>query len=183
MRVLIVLLMVSMYPALAAEVAGVRLADQVEVGDQVLVLNGAGLRKKYFVKVYVAGLYLPEKNRSAEKIINSSGPCQVSMHFLRDVGADKITEGWTEGFTKNSEPGDMQGLQNRLNEFSAMFEDMEEGDEIILRYIPELGTQVTTRGVQKGIIPGEDFQRALLSVWFGEQPADADLRKAMLGIN
>lgn len=181
MRALLVLLMVSMNPVFAAEVAGVRLADQVEVGDQVLVLNGAGVRKKYFVKVYVAGLYLPVKTRDAKQILNMTDARQVSMHFLRDVGADKITDGWTEGFTKNAEPGDMELLQDKLDEFNAMFEDMNEGDAILLQYEPGLGTRVMIRDEHKGIIPGEEFMQMLLSVWLGKQPADDNLKEAMLG--
>jgi hypothetical protein len=30
-------------------------------------------------------------------------------------------------------------------------------------------------------IPGEDFYAALLKIWLGEKPVDADLKKAMLG--
>jgi long-chain acyl-CoA synthetase len=37
------------------------------------------------------------------------------------------------------------------------------------------------RGEDKGTIPGEDFNRALLRIWLGELPADASLKKAMLG--
>ena len=39
----------------------------------------------------------------------------------------------------------------------------------------------TVRGDDKGTIAGEDFNRALLRIWLGEQPADASLKKAMLG--
>ena len=43
-------------PALAAEVAGVKLDDKMSVGGQELVLNGAGIRTKAFFKVYVGSL-------------------------------------------------------------------------------------------------------------------------------
>jgi hypothetical protein len=32
-----------------------------------------------------------------------------------------------------------------------------------------------------GNIQGADFYRALLQVWLGEEPADSDLKRAMLG--
>ena len=183
MRILLVLLIFSLSTAFADEVSGVRLADSVEVGGDVLELNGVGLRKKYFVKVYVAGLYLPVKTHDANQILNMTGARQVSMYFLRDVGADKITEGWTEGFTKNAEPGDMELLQDRLDEFNAMFEDMNEGDVILLQYEPGLGTRVAVRDEHKGIIPGEDFMQALMRVWLGREPADEGLKAAMLGLD
>ncbi|MDX1334572.1 MAG: chalcone isomerase family protein [Gammaproteobacteria bacterium] len=181
MRILCVVLALILNTAMAAELAGVKIADQVEVGDAVLVLNGAGLRKKYFVKVYVGALYLPKKTTISDQAIHMAGARQINMHFLRDVEAGKITQGWTEGFTKNAEPGDLELLQDKLNEFNAMFEDMSEGDAILLQYEPGLGTRVAVRDEHKGIIPGEEFMQMLLSVWLGEHPADEHLKQAMLG--
>jgi hypothetical protein len=45
-------------PALARNVAGVEFPDSIDVGGQKLVLNGAGLRKKFIIKVYAGGLYV-----------------------------------------------------------------------------------------------------------------------------
>ena len=33
----------------------------------------------------------------------------------------------------------------------------------------------------RGTIPGVDFQRALLAIWLGEHPADASLKRGLLG--
>jgi hypothetical protein len=53
---------------------------------------------------------------------------------------------------------------------------------ITLDFLPDAGTQVTVNGVSKGKpIPGEDFYGALLKIWLGDKPVDADLKKAMLG--
>lgn len=44
----------------AVELAGVTLAPTATLTDgSVLVLNGAGVRKKFFVDVYIGALYLP----------------------------------------------------------------------------------------------------------------------------
>ena len=50
-------------PAHVAKVAGVKFDEtsQLSAGVPQLVLNGAGIRKKFFVKVYVGALYLPKK--------------------------------------------------------------------------------------------------------------------------
>jgi len=42
----------------AKDVAGVKVPDSVSVNNQTLALNGAGIRKKLFIKVYVGALYL-----------------------------------------------------------------------------------------------------------------------------
>jgi hypothetical protein len=44
------------------------------------------------------------------------------------------------------------------------------------------GTAVTVDGKAAGQpIAGEDFYRALLKIWLGEKPVQADLKKALLG--
>jgi hypothetical protein len=55
------------------------------------------------------------------------------------------------------------------------------GDVILLDYVPGSGTRVVVNGEAKGTVAGEEFNRALLRIWLGDQPADASLKKAMLG--
>jgi hypothetical protein len=55
------LVIASTFDLLAGTLADVTLPDTVQVGGRTLVLNGLGLRKKFVVKVYVAGLYLEQK--------------------------------------------------------------------------------------------------------------------------
>lgn len=47
--------------------------------------------------------------------------------------------------------------------------------------MPRKGTQVWINGTLKGSVAGEDFSQALLKIWLGKKPADADLKEAMLG--
>ena len=166
----------------AVEVGDVMIPNTALVAGHELGLNGAGLRKKFFIKVYAAGLYLPEKTGDAKKAINMPGPKRVFMQFIYDdIEAGKITKGWTEGFEKNNTPEELVRLQSRLNAFNAFFEDMKAGDRVVIDYLPGRGTQVTVKGKLKGEIRGDDFMQALLRVWLGNEPADKGLRKGMLG--
>jgi len=47
------------------------------------VLNGAGLRKRAFFRVYVAGLYLIEKRTSSQEVLALGGPKRVSITLMR----------------------------------------------------------------------------------------------------
>src|SRR5688572_2631774 len=60
--------------ASAATVAGVNIADTAQIGDKKVVLNGAALRKKFVVKVYVGALYLPSKQNNAAAILAADAP-------------------------------------------------------------------------------------------------------------
>jgi hypothetical protein len=183
MRILLSLILsLLMSTTLAQEIAGVQIPDSVEVSGKKLVLNGAGLRKKFFAKVYAAGLYLPEPTSDANRVIELNEPKRILMQFIYDeVRAVKITRGWTEGFKNNSSADQMKALQSRLDDFNALFVDMQKGDRVVIDYVPGLGTRVEIKGKARGIIPGEDFMQALFRVWLGDRPADKGLKKGLLG--
>lgn len=169
----------------AREIAGVNLVEQitVEAIDDILKLNGAGIRTKFFFKIYVGALYLPEKQSSAEQIIKSGKANRVLMSFLYDeVEKEKLVDAWVEGFEDNVDEATFVALKDRLDKFNGMFSDLHKGDKVLLDYIPAKGTRVMIKGDVKGVIEGADFNRALLSVWLGEEPVTEDLKDAMLGI-
>ena len=167
----------------AREVAGIDIPETVQLaaGTPPLVLNGAGIRKKFFFKIYVAGLYLPSRQTSSKAIVDMPGPKRVHMHFLyKEVERDKLVTGWQEGFENNLETNQFEKVASRLTKFNQLFRTMHRGDVIDLDYQPEEGTQVLFNGELQGRIEGDDFYAALLQVWLGQQPADADLKTALL---
>ena len=60
--------------AQAAEVSKVRIDDSARVGDADLVLNGAGMRTKGFMEIYIGALYAPAKTGSAASLLDSTAP-------------------------------------------------------------------------------------------------------------
>src|SRR5438067_5322682 len=101
-RIAVLLSLAFAVPALALTLAGVTLEDHATAAGQTLVLNGAGLRKKLFIKVYVAGLYLPAKQSSAAAILATDGPRRQVMHFLYSVSKDQMCDAWNEGLEQNT---------------------------------------------------------------------------------
>ncbi len=167
----------------AVEIADVDVADNVSVGGQQLTLNGAGIRRKFFFKIYIGALYLKSPLSSAAQVLDDPNPKRVHMHFLYDeVSSKKLADGWTEGFENNLTETEMAALQSRLTKFNILFTDMRKGDNIDFDFIPATGVSVTINGQKKGEITGKDFNRALLSVWLGKEPADSSLKEAMLGV-
>lgn len=167
--------------ASAAELEGVTLPDTVEVDGTPLVLNGVGLRKKLWVEVYVAGLYLPVKTPDARVAMESPGPKKVVMHFLTDKATkSKMDDAWREGFEANS-PGSPQKLGGEIDRFVDFFGDMKDGDVIELTMVPGVGTTAMLNGTEVGVIANDDFAPALLSVWLGPAPPTEDLKEGLLG--
>lgn len=166
----------------AATVRGVSFGDAEPVAGVETRLVGVGVRTKLFVKVYLGALYLATPTRDAAAAVAAEEPKRVVMHFLHSrVGAGKIREAWLEGFRSNVPEG-LPALRERLDRFSSWFdEDLLAGDRIVLTYLPDKGVEVEVRGRARGVVEGSDFMRALWSVWLGEKPADAGLKKGMLG--
>jgi hypothetical protein len=56
------------------------------------------------------------------------------------------------------------------------------GDLIQLDFAPDAGTCAVVNGQQRGTaMAGDAFFSALRRVWLGDKPADAALKKGMLG--
>lgn len=168
-----------------AEVAGIKLDDSVRIGSQNLVLNGAGLRVKVFFKVYAAGLYLSEKAGSTAAVLALAGPKRVSMTMLRDLTAQDLIDALGEGMRNNNPAAEFEKLKPRVERLNAIMSAIgaaKSGNVIMLDYLPESGTQVSLNGEPKGeAIAGDDFYRALLRIWLGDNPVDSSLKKALLG--
>lgn len=164
---------------IGAELKGVTLPDDLEVEGQALVLNGLGLRLATFlkVKVYVAGLYLESKSTDPGAILGTDQTRLIDMHFLRKVGQDDMTEAWSEGFEKNG----LSGFDDPLATLGSYMEAVKPGDTMRFTYVPGTGTTISVKGVDKGTIEGADFAKALFTVFLGEVPPNAELKKGLLG--
>jgi len=61
------------------------------------------------------------------------------------------------------------------------FGEVKKGAVIHINLLPGSGTYVVVNSERKGpVIPGDDFYNALLQIWLGEHPVDADLKESLL---
>jgi hypothetical protein len=168
-------------PAAAGELAGVTMADTATVGGQPTMLNGMGLRKKLFIKVYVGGLYLPEKQASAEAVLAADAPRQMVMHFLYSVSKDQMCEAWDEGLADNT-PNASAELKKSFATLCEWMEPIDKGHRAVFTYVPGEGTTVEVDGTTKGRLAGKAFADALLACWIGPEPGPGeDFKEAVLG--
>ena len=180
---LAVLLLLGSAPVAARELGGINIPDSLTLdGEKTpLILNGAGYRKKLFIKVYIGALYLAQPLSQAEAILNANTPRVMRMHFLRDVGQDQFATAWINGLTPNHTAAEMQALHTRLGELSTLIGNLRRNDVLRIEMRPQGGTEIWVNDLRRGSISGVDFQRALLSAWLGNVPADAGLKRAVLG--
>lgn len=161
-------------------VAGQSFKAQMDIKGTKLVCNGAGLREKYTLDLYVAALYIPSKTTDGSKVINADETQAIHIKIVSDkVTREKFNETVTEGFGKVS---DGKASSAEISKFTGYFSaPIKKGDDIQLIYKPGKGTAVMINGSYKGLVEGLNFKKALFSIWLGSTPADSGLKKRMLG--
>lgn len=165
------------------QIKEVNLPDILPNGQEKLILNGAGVRKKLFLDLYVAGLYLMERTSSADKILNSDIPVGIRLHIISKLISSKNMEKATrEGFEKVLGE-DIVKLQDKIDEFISVFksEPIKKNDIFDLIYFPKEGVKCFKNGKLLKVIPGEEFKKALFGIWLSERCVQEDLRNSLLG--
>lgn len=164
---------------------GVKLEPTAQVGNATLQLNGAGVRTRAIFKVYVAGLYVPQKSNSPAALLAQKGPRRMALTMLRNLDADSFAGALNDGLRNNHTEAQMAAFKPQIEGLNAALKAVDEvkkGDAVNFEFTPDAGTRITVNGQPRGNpIPGEEFYTAVLRVWLGDKPADADLKKGLLG--
>lgn len=162
----------------------VSLPVNLTVGDKKLVLNGAGTREKYFMDMYICSLYLMNKSTDAKNIISADETTAISINIVSSlITSERMQEAVTEGFQKSTD-GNTAMIKDKIDAFLKIFsEPINKGDIFKITYQTSEGVTVYKNGVNKGVIKGMDFKKALWGIWLGHNPAQDDLKEAMLGKN
>jgi len=181
------MLLVLALPVHAAELEGVTLEERVRVDGQELQLNGIGLRTRaLFFKIYVGGLYLPEKSTSADAALAAKGAKRIQLTMVREADAEQFVESIMQGMRANHSEAQLARVKPQTDELMAMirsFGTSQKGATIVLDYAPSAdGTTLFVDGKAAGnSMVGEEFFRTLMRIWLGENPVQLDLKEALLG--
>jgi hypothetical protein len=185
MRVFITMILALMMLPVDAQVtiSGVNLPATLKAGDTELILNGGGVRRRFFMNMYVGGLYLQEKSSNASGIVAADRPMAVRLEIVSGmISSDNMSEAIRDGFQKSTN-GNTRPLQTRIDEFIRVFsrEEISRGNVFELVYVPGTGVQTYKNGRLQNTIEGLDFKRALFGIWLSDDPADSSLKRGMLG--
>ncbi|SDS72958.1 Chalcone isomerase-like [Gillisia sp. Hel1_33_143] len=175
--------MVAFAPTQAqTKAAGVTVPNTMSAEGQKLVLNGVGVREKFWMDMYAGALYLNAKSSNASEIMSSNQAMALKIHIVSKlISSEKMTDAVDEGF-QNATGGKTQSIASEINTFKSYFsEEISKNDVFDIVYVPEVGVTVSKNGKNKGVIKGLEFKKALFGIWLSEKPADDDLKDAMLG--
>tara|TARA_B100001109_G_scaffold255831_1_gene261343 strand:+ start:6155 stop:6718 length:564 start_codon:yes stop_codon:yes gene_type:complete len=166
------------------EISGVTPPSTLKVGDKSLSFNGAGLREKLFLDLYVGTLYLESKSKDGKAVMNADKAMSITIDIVSGlISSEKMITAVDEGF-ENSTKGNTAPLADKIKTFKNAFkEEITKGDHYEISYLPGKGTMVSKNGKLITTIEGYEFKVALFGIWFCDEPADEDLMEGMLGLD
>ena len=180
--VFLVAMMLPAAPSIASstvEVNGVSFNRTVDAMDQRLHLHGAGLLKvMVFIKAYAGALYLPEavpSDHALEPVAK-----QLVLAYFHHIKGEDFAKATRKKIDDNVTADQVNGLQSRIDNLAALYRDVKPGDRYALTYVPGEGTTLSLNGESLGSIPGDDFARAVFSIWLGTNPIDLKFRDQLL---
>lgn len=167
---------------------GIKVKTSIKVKDgdskTKLVLNGAGVRDKMWVNLYVQALYLKEPSNDAQKILDADETIATRLHITSSlVTKKKLIQAIDEGITK-SYKGDLSLIRERLDTFMSFFETQLEKEGYADMVYSDV-TKTTAVYINKkfiGEVPGTDFRKALFGIWLEQNCVDRTLKKRLLGM-
>lgn len=176
-----ILLSLSLFQSVsAASLSNVTIPDKITLQNEALQLNGLGLREKYWIDIYVAGLYLPNKMTDGPTVINANVAKRIHIEFVySDVPKEKMVEVLEENIQNNKFSEETIAS---IRTCGSWMKDFTTGDIVLFDYIPT--TQTTTiyiNGDSRGSINSEDFMKAIFAMYVGKYPATEALKKGLLG--
>ncbi len=164
-------------------------------------LVGAGVRKKFVVKVYAMGLYVEDGDakRAFPSLVSKAGGHEKAkltegdraqsfivwgqfgkaavLHFVRDVDAGKVRGAFEDSLGEELSDKAPADVREAAQAFLKMIDrDVKNGEDFVVRTSADGKTEVTLGGQTKPGPQNVKFARALWSVWLGGKPISKDLR-------
>lgn len=183
MKKIILCLFIFSILSYSQKVNGIVLKEKIKVHNQDLVLNGAGIRNKFFMDIYVGSLYVVSPTNDAASIINSNTIKSMHLHIVSNwINRRLLKSALRSELRSSSTIEEMEQLQDEIDIFLSTFnEEIKKGDQFVFNIIPGTGVEVYKNDQLIKSIQGDRFSKRLLQLWIGDAPVDKKLKTEVLG--
>lgn len=159
-------------------------APYTEVAGTSLLLNGKGTRYRFTFRAYDLALYTTHRVSTAAELLALPGPKKLHFVALRELSGTDLGRLLLRGMTDNAPSQQVNRhlpATNRLIQVFSGKDRMLPGESFAMEFVPGRGTTFYIQGQAQGEPVGDDeFFTLVLRIWFGDSPADARLRDALL---
>jgi len=172
----------SLTVSLADDSGKVTIFQDATCAEQKLQLNGFGDRKKFFIKLYVASLYVQEKIFEENEFLQMTQASCMRLNITSSkITSEKMIKATREGFEKSTR-GNTAPIEAEIETFLSWLEKpIKKGDEFEFAFVPHNAIHVSKNGELVGTIENKEFSQALFGIWLGDMPAQDDLKDRLLG--
>jgi len=176
----------------------------IKVDGKPYTLLGAGARKYYGYKVYGMALYVEDEPARAAfprlagqaggsdhdtlvkgdlvnqwLVMQDFGKMAV-LRFLRDVKAKDTRESYRDALGETASKKQSGELQQAVEQFLGLFDDVKEGDQVIIRTTTDGQVIVEAKGKKKVGPKSIKLSHDIWDIWMGGKPISADLKKTLV---
>jgi hypothetical protein len=149
-----------------------------------LVLQGAAIRSKFVVDVYVGILYLEKRVASTMDAIKLPGAKRMQMSFLHEVSAKKMRSSWSAAIQDNNADDAINKHQEDITAFLNLFvHDLKPGDVVFIDNNPGQGVHVLLNNKLLGTVKNNGLYDLILATWMGKNPPSITFQKNILTFN
>jgi tetratricopeptide (TPR) repeat protein len=167
-------------------------------------LIGAGARKVFGFKVYAMGLYLEdEPARTAfpalaaraggsdhdslahgdlahQYVVLGDFGKSALLHFVRNVSGKETRDAYREALGDDVGPRAPTELKRDAEAFLALFDDIKDGEDLVIRTTAQGQVIVEEHGKKKLGPTNARLAHDIWDIWLGPKPISSDLKKGML---
>lgn len=177
--IVVALLLATTVFSPAALIRDVEFADTVRIDQEELSLRGvAVLRWAMLLDVYAGAFYLP--GGSSGQAWAEDLPKRLELSYFREIKAGDFADTSIQLLKRNLPEPEYRNLEDRLQAFCQLFQDVKPGDHYSLTYIPGRGTELSLNNQPVGSVPGNDFAAAYFGIWLGKNPINGAFRDRLL---
>jgi Chalcone isomerase-like len=130
-------------------VDGVPISETAYVGDQKLVLNGAGTHQRSVGKAYVLALYAPQKKASLEELKKYPGAKRIQLQPLKELTGTTFSKYFLQDFPTVSTKAEFTKLIDEVASVGAIYSTLPKvtpSDVVSIEWHPGKGVLFSKNG-------------------------------------
>ena len=178
-----ILLLLVVLTSADVTVSDVKFTEELKYNNDDFVLNGAGIREKYYIDLYVLGLYLKNKSKDVNKILNANEPQLFRLVCVSSLITSEKFNNAMENAFYDATDGHPEVYADEIRRLKIAFSGTwNVNDEFIIYYTPEKGLQLHKNNkLMDTFTSGIGFKSAIMKVWLGPQSVSESLKDQVLG--
>jgi len=179
-KILLLMILVCLAQTAAAlTVKGITIEPTAKIGNEILHLNGYGLRTKYLIKIYVGSFYTASPVESTQEVLSLPGGKLIRMNFLYSrVERLNLLGLFAEGFYHNSPH--LSGSPEEKAFMSWFKGDFIEGDVVDLAIDKDGTVSAFQNYTLLGSLHSPELAKGILLIYLGDDPASEKLKEGLL---